>query len=289
MKTYVIETFGFTGKLSDIYLFLDFALSAMDEPAVQKKALAKWMNGVPEFVRDKRFVNRETLQGTDFEAFAAQFEEGIKESYLTKFRQSKVIVLNLSLVMMCTILELFFEHVLSLILRANSKTLLSLSKDKSISLEQLLRSSTYEGVLEDFIKKTTEHIIRQGTMEILKTFRIVGIRTELVFSWEDFTDEVQDRLFGWDDNKLNNIFSERHSIVHDNALPLQSVDELLVRKEFFEKLILNISVLGWKKFYKYGVILDSHDMIRKASGGNPETYVPQPPKHQNPDENGNLD
>lgn len=283
MKTYIVEAFTFTGKLSDVYLFLDYALNAMEEPTVQQKSLSKWMNGVPELVRDERFLNKTTFSEKDLEAFALRAEEAFKESYLRKFNESTVTVLNLSLVMICTVLELFFEHVLSLIFRANSRTLLTLSKDKNISVEQFLKSSTYDDVLSEFIKKTTDHIMRQGTMDILKAFDNIGMKTNEIFSWANFTEEVQVRFAGWDGKKLNSIFEERHSIVHNNAIPLRSIEELLLRKDFFTKIIINISMLAWHKFYKYGVILDSHDKIRtaiKASGGDPTTYPPPPGSEQ---------
>lgn len=282
MQTHVIETFLYTGKLSDVYLFLDYALNAMEEPTVRQKALLKWMNGVPDLVRDERFVNKTALSEKDFETFAQQVEESFKESYLKKFNESKITVLNLSLVMMCTVLELFFEHVLSLILRANPKTLLTLSKDKNISVEQFLKKTTYDDVLNEFIEKTTDHIIRQGTIDTLKAFDSIGIKTSNVFSWANFTEEVQLGFAGWDEKKLNDIFHERHSIVHDNAIPLHSVDDLLLRKDFFTKIILNVSIQAWHKFYKYGIILDAHEQMRmaiKASGGDPTSYPP-PPKIQ---------
>ena len=141
METHVVEHLVFTGKLSDVYLFLDYSLSAMDEPIVQKKALTKWMQAVPDMVRDERFVNKTAFSEKKFEAFALSTEEKIKESYLKKFNESKITVLNLSLVMMCTVMELFFEHVFTVIFKADPQTLLALSKDKNITLEQFMKYS----------------------------------------------------------------------------------------------------------------------------------------------------
>ena len=279
MKTHIVETFAFIGKLSDIYLFLDYALNAMDDPMVHSKALSKWMKGVPEMVRDVTLVNKAALSAKDYEAFILRSEEGMRESYIRKFNESKKTVLNLSLVMMCTVLELFFEHVFAVIFKANSQTLLCLSKDKNITVEQFLKHTTYDDILNEFIQKSTDHIIRQGTKEILKAFDNIGIKTNKVFSWSNFTEEVQLQFADWNNEKLFEIFNERHSIVHDNAMPLQSVEELLKRQEFFTKIILNISIQTWHKFYKYGVILDCHELVRtqiKASGGDPTSYPPPP-------------
>jgi hypothetical protein len=281
MKTHVIETFTFIGKLSDVYLFLDYALNAMNEPIVHSKALSKWMKGVPEMARDMPLVNKESLSAKDYETFVSQFEEMMKQSYIRKFNESKRTVLNLSLVMMCTILELFFEHVFDVIFNANSQTLLSLSKDKNITVEQFLKHTTYDDVLNEFIHKSTDHIIMQGTKEILKVFDNIGIKTNKVFSWSNFTKEVQLQFADWTDAKLYDIFQERHSIVHDHATPLQSVQELFLRQNFFTNIMINISTQAWHKFYKYSVILDVHEDVRKqikASGGDPASYPP-PPKN----------
>ncbi len=279
MQTHIIDTFVFIGKLSDVYLFLDYSLNAMDEPVVQKKALSKWMDGISDMVRDERFINKAAFSEKDLEAFALSAEERIKESYLIKFKASKLNVLNLSLVMMCTVVELFFEHVFAVIFRANSRILLTLSKDKNITLEQFMKHSKYEDVFNEFVQKTIDHIIGQGTKDVLKAFDCIGLKKTKIFSWSHFTEEVQHQFADWSDNKLVEIFNERHSIVHDNAMPLRSVEELLLRKDFFVKIILNISIQAWHKFYEYGVILDAHDQMRtaiKASGGDPTGYPPPP-------------
>jgi hypothetical protein len=254
MKTHIIDTFGYISRLTDIHVFLDFALNAMDHPEAHQKALAKWTAGIPRLVRNEKLIDREYVPGGDFEKFALHFEERLRESFLNKFKRSRVIFLNLSLVLMCTNLELFFVHVLASIFTANPKALLTLSKERSISVEEFLKNSTYDSVLEEFIKRTTDHIIRHGTKEILETFHKIGIKTEDVFSWAKFTEEVRVRFSGWDGGRLRRIFSERHSIVHNNSYPLKSVESLLLRQEFFIKLILNISFLAQAKFYKYGVI-----------------------------------
>jgi len=282
MKTHVIETFSFTGKLLDVYLFLDYALNAIEDPLVQKKALSKWMKGVPEMVRDEKLIKKGTFSEKEFEEFVLRAEQGMKESYIKKFNESKKVVLNLSLVMMCTVMELFFEHVFNVICKANSRTLLCLSKDKNITLEQFLTYATYDDILSEFIQKTTDRIIRDGTKEVLKTFNNIGIKTPEIFSWDMFTEDVQIHFADWKDAKLFEIFQERHSIVHDNAMPLQSLEDLITRQNFFTRIILNISFLTWHKFYKYGIILDYHELIRRsieAKGGDPSSYPP-PPKNK---------
>jgi hypothetical protein len=237
------------------------------------------MEGVPEMVRDEKLINKSAGSEKDYKAFALRAEERIKNSFIRKFNESKKTVLNLSLVMMCTVMELFCEHVFNVILKANPKTLLCLSKDKNITLKQFLMHGTFDDVLNEFIQKSTDNIIREGIKEVLETFDTIGIKTEKVFSWSDFPEDVQLRFADWNDMKLFDIFQERHSIVHDSAMPLQAIDDLLLRKDFFTKIMFNISIQSWHKFYKYGVILDAHEQMRmaiKASGGDPSSYPPPP-------------
>ena len=250
----------------------------MEYPDVKRRSLQKWMNGIPSLVRDERFINK-ALPKEQLEKFALKAEEQIKESYLNKFNNSNKIILNMSLVMICTVMEMFFEHIFLTIMNANPQTLLTLSKDRNITLEQLLKFNDYDKVLDHFKEKYIEHITRQGTKEILNAFDSVGIKTNSLFSWSDFTDEVQKQFASWNDKTLIDIFNERHSIVHDNLYPINDIQEFVLRKDFFTKIILNLSVETWHKFYKYGVILDSHELIRnavKAEGGDPNSYPPPP-------------
>jgi len=278
METHVVKTFEYIGKFSDICLFLDYSLNAMEYPDVKRRSLQKWMNGIPDLVRNERFINK-NLPKEQLEKFALKAEEQIKESYLNKFNNSNKIILNMSLVMICTVMEMFFEHIFLTIMNANPQTLLTLTKDRNITLEQLLKFNDYDKVLDHFKEKYVEHITRQGTKEILNAFDSVGIKTNSIFSWSNCTDEVQKQFASWNDKKLIDIFNERHSIVHDNHYPINNIQEFILRKDFFTIIIGNLSIEIWHKFYKYGVILDSHEIMRnaiKAEGGDPNSYPPPP-------------
>jgi len=115
--THVIKILEYTGKLSDIYQFLDYSLTAIEDPMIKDRSLKKWMEGVPSLARDERFFNVDLL-GDQLEQFASMVEGQFRDSFLKKFADSSKIILNLSLVMMCTIMELYFEHVLKTIMDA---------------------------------------------------------------------------------------------------------------------------------------------------------------------------
>ena len=122
MKTHVIKTFEYIGKLSDIYIYFSITpLMLWNIQLYKKRALKKWMNGIPDLVRNERFINKD-LPKEQLEKFALKAEEQIKESYLNKFNNSNKIILNMSLVMVCTVMEMFFEHIFLTIMNANPQT-----------------------------------------------------------------------------------------------------------------------------------------------------------------------
>jgi hypothetical protein len=277
-KIYTINHLEYIGKLSDISLFLDFAAGSMQDADVKARALGKWMSGIDDFFMDDRFFKQSVTQEQRQE-FIAKRVQAIRDSYLKKFDDGGRIVLNMGLVMSCTILELFFEHVFFTLLDANPKTLLSLSEEKTITLQQLVQASTLNDAIQSIKEKSVDQIIRKGTKTILDKLDFIGIKTAAIFSWEHFKEDVKVRFQSWDENKLIDIFNERHAIVHDNSYSINNMDEYLLRKEFFDKIISSLSLLIWKKFYTYGVILDSHQKIREAlqaEGKDPSNYPPPP-------------
>ena len=63
-----------------------------------------------------------------------------------------------------------------------------------------------------------------------------------------YKEKVQETYKGWDIEKLISIFRERHDIVHNGELPLISLEDLHIRKEFLRLLIMNISIELFLKF-----------------------------------------
>ncbi|MHB8883094.1 MAG: HEPN domain-containing protein [Thermodesulfovibrionales bacterium] len=270
---HVIKIMDYFGKFSDIDVFLDYTLGSMGNQQAIKKTLRKWTNGIPELLLGLHIENT-SLSPEQMADVVINGTAKIKQNFLSKFHDSKKTVLNMSLVMSCTILEMFFEHVFLTVMAAKPETMLRLSKDKNITLDKLLKFKTLDDALNEFREKYINHIMRQGTREILQAFDSIGISIEKVFSWENFTDEAQKELQGWDADKLVSIFEERHSIVHDNALPISTIDEFNVRKEFFTKLAWNLSIQTAQKFGKHGVVLDLLQMVTQPAVNPADTTSP---------------
>lgn len=272
MAVQVIGVLDYSNRFSDVVLFVDFSLNAYADAGVRERELAKWMAGVPELVRTEAFYKKKPPK----EVFR-RFEQEMEQRFRDKFAKANEIVLNLGLVFLCTVFENFLEHVLKVVFYCNPKTLLGISKEKSLTLERALELRSYDEVLQEFKDKYLYHFNRQGMEEKLKAFYSIGFKKEKLFSWEIFTEEIKTRYSAYDDMTLIDIFNKRHSIVHNNQYPVVNIDEFLLMKDFLVKLVFNFGMMASKKYYKYGALLDAHAMMRdaiKAEGGDPETYPP---------------
>jgi hypothetical protein len=220
VKTYTLQTFEYLNKLSEVSLFLTYSKRCLENPLVREKELQELMAGVPELVRTEGLYKKD-LSREQIEELATDYEKGMADSFREKLNKSKKVVYNLGLVMLCTVVEMFLDHLLETIFDANPKTLLTISKEKNIALERFLRFETYEEVLQDFKNKYLNHFNRQGIEIKLQDFQQLGIRSEKIFSWDKFEKSVQKSLAEFDQNTLIGVFNKRHSIVHNNLYPIE--------------------------------------------------------------------
>ena len=82
-------------------------------------------------------------------------------------------------------------------------------------------------------------------------------------------DDAQKRLIGYDFSKLSEIFDKRHNVVHKNELPLKELSELAKIKNFFEKIVIKLSILTMDK---YAILLDVQDILVRS--GYPTDKIP---------------
>jgi hypothetical protein len=249
---HIIRCFDFANRLLEISVFIDHSLSGIQNQGVRDGVLKRWMNGVPELIRDRKLYEKEPP-----EEWFKETERKMQESFAKKLEKSGLLILNISLVMLCTIVEIFLDHVLRTIFDANPRTLLSISPYKNITLEEFLNFKDYNDILENFKDKYLEHFNRQGIEKKLEVMYSLGLKKEILFSWRVLDDEAQKRFKGIDDRLLIDIFDKRHSIVHKNALPITAFEEQLLKiKDFFSKVILNFGFEAAEQFKSYGIITD---------------------------------
>lgn len=134
------------------------------------------------------------------------------------------------------------------------ETIIGLSEQKIISLAEIIRFGTYDRIIS-FFKDKIFRVFSRDSIEdkFNKYFGRLGLDIPNIFDMSIFKIEVQEKYRGWKLDKLTNVFKERHDIVHNEKLPLNSLADLEIRKEFFDKLTLN---MGKEINIKFGIPID---------------------------------
>ena len=158
-------------------------------------------------------------------------------------------IINQSLSIMCSFFESFLIESLDIIFDKEIRMLIKLSQKKEIKLNKIIKLGTYDKLISSFKKKTLVRFSRDSIEEKFKKYyKIIGFDISKFFDMSRYTEEVQTKFKGWDLEKLDSIFNERHEIVHNQQFPLTSLNELHDRKQFFEKIILNMTLKITDKF-----------------------------------------
>ena len=153
-------------------------------------------------------------------------------------------MLNQGLVMCCTILDVFLEHAVEVITTVKPQMLYESDDSKEIHLKRVIELNSVEAVVSDVRQKVLRKFSfgsiekRLGQLE-----RRYKIPQPKLFDWSAFFPEAVEKFKGWGSTRLIAIYEDRHLIVHADRHPITSLDDLEVIKDFFEKIILNITRL----------------------------------------------
>ena len=259
-----IKLLNYLDKLNEAYLCLHNTMLVVNDPSTKRRLLEEMLRGTPTLVEDllrKQDINKDSA---GFATARDLFLKGMTESNKKKIDNYSPILLNQNLVMLCTILEIFFIHVLETIIETNPNTLIGLSKEKEISLKAVIDLKDYEAIIRNFKDKTFDHFSRQSIKEQFEIYSKLGIDISKIFDYSMFTPEAQKEMAGNNLDKLIQIFETRHSIVHENALPIQTEDELYKILNFFNKVVLNLATVVMKK---YKISLDVQEFMRPPENG----------------------
>ena len=265
-----IRTLDFISKIGDAYFVVFNTLEIINKPNVQQFIVDTMMQGSDQLLQelvDKQIIYHEDPQKT--RELKKEIFEQLKKSNLQKVQDYVPVLLNQNLVMLCTIMEIFFLHILETAMVVEPNTLMGLAQEKNINLQQVITLKNYDSIIEDFRLKVLDHFSRQGLKEKFKIFEKIGFDVNQIFDYSKFTSDVQDKFKNYSLDTLDQIFEKRHNIVHKNALPLKHLSELIEIKDFFEKIILNISTIV---MVKYGVLLDFQDKL--VQSGFPRENIP---------------
>lgn len=232
-KIPTIREFTYLFRLTDTLIFVNDLLDVHE--AAKKQMVGRKMRGLPEIILPyvKPGLPKEAI---DFimKAMELQFEK--------KVTQYEPWLLNQGLVMLCTTLDVFLEHVLDVIFRGKVELLYHHEESRRLQLKNIVALGSAEAVVADVRRK---EVRRFGHQDINKRLQYLesrcGIPVAKVFDWSASTAEAREQFSDWDLRKLNGIYEDRHAVVHSDKLPLTKRSELEQIKEFFDKIVLNAS------------------------------------------------
>lgn len=175
--------------------------------------------------------------------------DNIIAGQIAQVEEYSLIILNQSHQILCSLFETFLIRMLATIFDAKVETIMNLAEQKEIKLEEIIKLGDYEKILAYFKEKILNRFSGASTKDQFeKYFEKLGFDIQRFFNMSHFNPEVQKRFKGWDLDKLISIFSERHAIVHEGEHPLNSLNDLFNRHDFFSKLMTNISIEIYNKF-----------------------------------------
>ena len=173
----------------------------------------------------------------------------MEKSWRAKIDKYRLWIINQALVNYCTILDTALENLLDAIFRKNINALYGASEAKSIDFKRLVALGSVEAVADDLRKK----VIRKFTFDdITQRFQFLksnlGIEVDSVFNWENQEDSITEALKGRALKELQGVYNQRHSVVHQDATPLNSEDELNLISDFLSHTYYNLTSLVMNKF-----------------------------------------
>lgn len=243
----LIKTLDFLRNLGDTLMFVHDMVSIATRGELREEILKQRMVIAKEVVSNPKFYMPDVTK-RQLSKNIKYFTEKMKELNRAQIDSYHLPLLNQGLVMICTIFEIFLNHVLLVVMINKPETLIGISSEKNLSVEKIVELKTYDKIMEGLRMKVIEHFSRQGIKEKIKVFKNMGIDDKKIFDFSRLAVEIRERLSGYNLEKLDEIFQKRHDIVHKNILPVQNFGELEEVKEFFEKIILNLSIIVSSKF-----------------------------------------
>jgi len=236
----------FLSRMTDTFLFVRDLLDVLH--AAGPQIVRRKMLGFPDMLREFASVLPDDGQTYLTKVMEHQFEK--------KIERYEPWLLNQGLVMLCTALDVFFEHVVDVIYRKKINLLYRPQESRGIHLRDVVRLGSVDAVVADF---RAEEVRRFGFLDTTKRLEYLSNRcqfdTRSLFDLTTFKQEVQEQLKDFNSKKLHTIYDDRHSVVHNDKLPISRVEELEAIKDFFDKLIWNTAREAERK----------HDLLLETS------------------------
>jgi hypothetical protein len=236
----------FLQRVTDIGCAVDFSVSAIDNHRVRL---------LPKQDRAREVFRIKLGENALFSAANEQVKSklaGVLDSVLARMspdKPSKVLLLNLTVVMLCTELEVFITHLVDVLLANDSRQLLSVASEKNLSTTEILEAQDYEGVLSKLRERIANEITNSNTERMFlhhlgKRFRLLSeaeLIPEEVLKPKPPVDLTMLSLQGWNMQELDTVFKIRHDIVHRGLLPIQDAAYVMRVASYFGYLELLLS------------------------------------------------
>lgn len=241
-----IPTIEFIDKLHDAFGLVRDGSTALN---AFKPNLLRQKQEITEEIINNPSIFKEGVSSKDLESAKSLIREALRKKDEEKIANYSILLINQGLVMLCSIFEIFLIESLSQILSQKPQIMLGVAIEKEIKLNDILDLKSYDAIIRSFQAKV---IIRFDRASIKEKFEFIdkqlGINKLSFFDWSMYSEQVKEELKSWDFSTLIQIFDQRHEVVHNDLLPMKHIEELAKVFDFFQKLILNSSVLFRKKF-----------------------------------------
>lgn len=178
---------------------------------------------------------------------------------------AKPLVLSLAVVSLCTELEVFVSHLVRVILSSTPALIKTLASDKSLTGAEVSDCNSYEQIFERLHSKIVKEMIDSSTQKMI--IRHLGKRLslfkeqQLVFTPSKYISQKASTASHKVRNGLTELvraFEERHSIVHEGALPIQELKAFQDMHTIFVWFEVFLSVQAVRK---YPILVDGLDWL----------------------------
>lgn len=238
----------FLGRFTETSVFVKDMIEyrkAVEEVAVEVKVCAirqvlkNDISDIMPHMEDEQLAR-------EFSRISSQIEVDIRK----KVKRYDLWLINQSIVTLCTILDAFFDEAVDAVMEKDPRLLYG----KQVLFKKAIELGTSKQIGDYIRQKAVSYFSSQG---LDKKIKYMNEKLELtpseICNWSHFSGEVQTKFAAWNLETLRETYKERNNIVHRDAQPYQTIDELCDIAHFFVYISWSITFFLQKKF---GISID---------------------------------
>ncbi len=218
--------------------------------------------GIDTDLSEYRMFLRSDLPEEDYRQANIQFKKEWKKQTLERIAKYEYQILNQGLVLMCTILDAFLDSTYCSVISANEMALQvelsSYSQGGNKDLENCTR--------DEQIASLTKKFSWRGIDKKIAAFERCGLDGTKIFSFWGSSEEIQKKFHSWGQSRLEDLYSQRHDVVHRDELPIRQIDELVDIYDYFCQLVIYVgyeSSCNMKTATDLGVLFASQSLYKQ--------------------------